>query len=122
MGKNLLINALLNSLFLFNVQIELPPKDFVKIIDAKNKKFLWGGGTPKIAHHSIIGDIHEGGIKYKDLNTVTQAINYKFINRLKSISRDNGTCLPKLWLMQLFKIPVKCNNDEQNYFNYFFTN
>ena len=121
MGKNLLINSLLNSLFLFNAQIEMPPNDFVKIIDAKNKKFLWGGGTPKIAHHSIVGEIYEGGLKYKDLETVTLAINYKFLNRLKSISGDNGTCLPRFWLMQLFKIPVQGNDDDQKYFYDFFT-
>ena len=55
-GKNLLINSLLNSLFIFNAQIEIPPTEFIKIIDAKNKNFLWGG-TAKIAHHSLIGRV-----------------------------------------------------------------
>ena len=80
MGKNLLINALLNSLFLFNAQIEIPPQDFIRLVDSKNKLFLWGGGTPKIAHHSIVGDIHEGGLKHKDLSTLSIAINFKFLN------------------------------------------
>ena len=43
MGKNLLINSLLNSLFIFNAQIEIPPPEFIKIIEEKNKNFLWGG-------------------------------------------------------------------------------
>ena len=120
MGKNLLINALLNSLFLFNAQIEIPPQDFVRLVDSKNKIFLWGGGTPKIAHHSIVGDIHEGGLKYKDLSTLSIAINFKFLNRLKHNKGGNDTCLLRFWLMQLFKIPIEYNNDDQKYFHDFF--
>ena len=75
--KNLLINSLLNSLFAFNAQIEIPPIDIIKIVDQKNKNFLWGG-TPKIAHHSIRGDYCEGGIKYKDLTTFVMSVNFKF--------------------------------------------
>ena len=119
MGRNLLINSLLNSLILFNAQIELPPKEFIKIIDDRNKKFLWGGGTPKIAHHSIVGDIHEGGLRYKDLNATTLAINYKFLSRLKDNRGVNGTSLPRSWLMQLFKIPVQCTNDDQQFYHDF---
>jgi hypothetical protein len=48
MGKNLLINSLRNSLFIFNAQIVIPPTNFIKIVEAKNKEFLWGGGTAKI--------------------------------------------------------------------------
>ena len=116
MGKNLLINSLINSLFLFNAQIEMPPNDFVKIIDSKNKKYLWGGGVPKIAHHSIIGDIQD-----KDLHTVTLAANYKFLNRLKNNSGENGTFLPRFWLLQMFKIPVQDDNVDQKHFYDFFT-
>ena len=65
-GKNILINSLINSSFLFNAQIEIPPPDFIKLADKQNKNFLWAG-TPKIAHQSIIADYNEGGISYKDL-------------------------------------------------------
>jgi hypothetical protein len=121
MGKNLLINALLNSLFMFNAQIEIPPKEFIKIIDAKNKNFLWRG-TPKIAHHSIIGDYHEGGIKYKDLYTFVMAVNFKFLLRLLNSSNLNSTSLLQCWLHQLFKIPTERNNDDHRYFHDFFSN
>ena len=33
LGKNLLINALSSSLFIYNAQIELPPADFVKLVE-----------------------------------------------------------------------------------------
>lgn len=45
-GRNLLINSLLNSLILFNAQIEAPPKEFIRILDMKNKSFFverWSG-------------------------------------------------------------------------------
>ena len=122
MGKNLLINSLLNSLFIFNAQIEIPPTDFTKIVEAKNKEFLWGGGTAKIAHHSIIGDYQEGGLKYKDLNSFVLSVNYKFISRLTNTVNLNSTCLPRFWLMKLFNIPTECNNDDQQYFYDFFCN
>ena len=120
MGKNLLINSLLNSLFIFNAQIEIPPVEFIKIIDAKNKAFLWGG-IPKIAHHSIIADYHEGGIKYKDLNTFIMSVNLKFLLRVKVNCNLNSTCLLRFWLMQLFQIPTECKNEEQLYFHEFFS-
>ena len=61
MGKNVLINALINSTFLFNAQIELPPENFLKSVEKQNKDFLWGG-TSKIAHDSLIADFNQGGI------------------------------------------------------------
>jgi len=67
LGRNLLINSLLNTLFLFNAQVEIPPCDFMKIIEARNKEFLWESGVAKIAHHSMIGDYNQGGIRYRTL-------------------------------------------------------
>ena len=113
MGKNLLINSLLNSLFIFHAQIEIPPPDFIKIVDAKNKTFLWGGGVAKIAHHSIVGDYKEGGIKYKDIQTMVMSVNVKFISRLRNTCNSNNMCLPKFWLKQLFNIPAIPENDDQ---------
>lgn len=123
MGKNLLINSLLNSLFIFNAQIEIPPPEFIKIIEEKNKNFLWGGGVAKIAHNSIIGDYREGGIKYKDLQAFILSVNYKFLIRLNNNLQSNSTCLPRLWLTQLFKIPTEYNeDDDQKYFHDLFRN
>ena len=42
MGKNLLINALSNSLFIFNAQIDLPPVDFIKSVEIIHKLSLVG--------------------------------------------------------------------------------
>ena len=63
LGKNILVNSLVNSLILFNAQIEIPPSDFLNEVESKCKSFLWDGGVPKIAHQSLIGDYHQGGIR-----------------------------------------------------------
>ena len=73
-GKNLLINSLSNSLFVYNAEIEYPPKDFIQKVEKIHKDFLWEG-TAKIAHHTIIGEYFNGGIKYKDLNDFIAALN-----------------------------------------------
>ena len=119
-GKNLLINALCNSLFLFNAQIDKPPCDFIKLADAQNKNFLWGG-TPKIAHHSIVAEYDQGGMKYKDLNSLISSINLKFITKLAS-TNENHTALPKMWIKSLFKIPNTNENEANIYFSNYFSN
>ena len=119
-GKNLLINALSNSLFLFNAQIDKPPCDFIKLADAQNKDFLWGG-TPKIAHHTIMADYEQGGMKYKDLNSLISSINLKCIIKLAS-TNENHTALPKMWIKSLFKIPNTNENETNAYFSEYFSN
>ena len=111
---------MLNSLFSFNAQIEHPPVEFLKEIESKNKKFLWDGGVSKIAHHSIIGDFPQGGIRYKDLDSHLTAINLEFILRLRQATVQNSTCLPRYWLMSFFDIPVQDAEGDKQYFQEFF--
>ena len=101
-GKNLLIN----SSFLFNAQIEIPPPDFIKLVDKQNKSFLWGGGTPKIAHNTIIADYNEGGIQYKDLDCFLSSINIKFLLNLTADTPNKCTILPQYWFNRLCKVPT----------------
>ena len=119
LGKTLLINSLSTSLFIFNAQIDIPPFDFIKLVENLHKNFLWGG-TPKIAHHTIISDYKNGGINYKDLNSFLLAINVKFIQNLSQNSYSGHLALPNLWLKKLFKIPTAGN--EQLYFQDYFSN
>ena len=112
---------MINSSFLFNAQIEIPPPDFIKLADKLNKNFLWGG-TPKIAHHSIIADYIEGGIRYKDLDCFVRAINVKFLLNLTSETQNRCTILPQMWFNNLFKIPTHCINEDQDYFCNLFRN
>ena len=104
MGKNVLINALINSTFLFNAQIELPPENFLKSVERQNKDFLWGG-TSKIAHDSLIADFNQGGIRYKDLNSFVRSVNVKFLLNLTCENKSRCTVLPQFWFNNMFKIP-----------------
>ena len=121
MGKILLINSLSTSLFIFNAQIDIPPVDFIKLVDKQHKDFLWGG-TSKIAHHTIIADYEQGGLRYKDLNSFIGSINVKFVQNLAPNSSSAHSALPNMWLKQLFQIPTNVYGQEQNYFQDYFSN
>ena len=120
-GKNLLINSLVNSQFIFNAQIDNPPYEFLNIAEKLNKDFLWSGGTPKIAHHTLIAEYEHGGIKYKDLTSLIKSINLKFVFNMSTTSTENVSALPKMWIKNLFNIPIINNNENQEYFNFFFS-
>ena len=108
------------SVFLFNAQIENPPKGFIKLAEELHKNFLWTG-VAKIAHHTIISNYKSGGIKYKDLNSVIAANNLKFIQTMAdNNSRSSHQVLPNYWMRKMFKIPT--NMTEQPYFYDFFEN
>ena len=121
-GKNLLINSLINSQFIFNAQIDVPPYEFIKLVENLNKDFLWSGGTPKIAHHTIIADFQYGGIKYKDLASFISSISSKYMASMSTTFKGNYGILPKMWIKKLFKIPISNNNADLLYFNEFFSN
>ena len=120
LGRNLVINALLNSLFLYNAKIEYPPKEFISIIEKKNKNFLWEGGIAKIAHHSLIGDYQQGGIRYKDIDSLIQAQNLKSLLQIKSNCKLNNTCVPRFWILTFFGIiPLEGREKRQSLFDFF---
>ena len=119
LGKNLLINALSSSLFIYNAQIELPPADFVKLVEKLHKEFLWVG-VPKIAHNTIIANYENGGIRYRDLNCFIDAVNIKFLQNIVSSPVHNHFALPNLWVKTLFKIPTL--PEREPYFYNFFQN
>ena len=121
-GKNVLINSLLNSSFLFNAQIDIPPPDFIKLVDKQNKDFLWSGGTAKIAHNTIIANYDKGGIRYKDLDCFISSINIKFLLNLTSTVPNRCAVLPQVWLNTMYNIPKQYLNENQQYFYNFFRN
>ena len=118
-GKNLLINSLASSLFIFNTQIEYPPSDFIKLVEKLHKDFLWAG-VPKIAHNTVIANFKKGGINYRDLNCFIDSINVKFLQQITGSHNYNHHALPNLWLKQLFKIPTSAAREP--YFYNFFEN
>ena len=94
----------------------------MKIIEARNKEFLWESGVAKIAHHSIIGDYNQGGIRYKDIAATVKSMNLKFVIRLSSHVTTNSMCLPKYWMKKLFNIPIESNDLESQYITSFLDN
>ena len=118
-GENVLINSLINSSFLFNAQIEIPPEDFIKLEEQQNKNFMWGG-TPKISHSALIAKFDEGGISYKDLDCFIASINVKFLLYLTSGANNGCSILTQVWINNLFKIPNNFINESQPYFYNFF--
>ena len=96
-------------MFIFNRQIEMPPHDFIKLVEQRNKNFLWGG-TAKIAHNSIIADYSEGGMKYKDLYSFILSVNIKFLCNINNNDDLNCFLLPKLWINQIFNINLAENS------------
>ena len=115
LGKNVIVSSLINSQVIFNAQIETPPPHFLKIIESLKKNFLWGGGTPKIAHKGLIGSIEQGGINYKDLDIQIKSLNTKFILNLMEC-KSNRKCLPLLWIRTLFEKSINLKLEELDYF------
>ena len=115
-GKNILISALINSQILFNSQIETPPLEFLKMTEKLKKSFLWGGGIPKIAHHSIIGSISDGGINYKDTHSQINSLNLKFIINLNNC-KSNRAILPKFWILNFFRKTSNIKEVDKLYFD-----
>ena len=113
-----MFSALINSKILYNAQIETPPPDLLKIIEKLKKSFLWGRGTPKIAHHSLIGPVEDGGINYKDLQLQIKALNSKFVINLNQC-KSNRTALPQAWIKRFFEQTSNVKETDKPYFNDF---
>ena len=60
-GKNLLINSLSISLFIFNAQIDMPPVDFIKLVESLHKTFFVAGGRQKCLIRQSLQIIKMGG-------------------------------------------------------------
>ena len=101
-GKTLIIKSLINSQFLFNSQVEMPPDDFLKEVNKKCKDFLWNGGTPKIAHKSIINPLFEGGLAFPDLECFLEAQSLKALKGINFQKPSNRHACLVNWLKPFF--------------------
>ena len=120
-GKNVLINTFINSQILYNSQIELPPQDFIKILEKIKKQFLWGGNIAKIAHKSIIGTKEQGGFNYIDMQHKINSLNVKFILKLTKC-RSGRSILPQYWISECFEVSSNIKDADRNYYRNFFSN
>ena len=88
-------------------------------IGGVEKKFLWNGGTPKIAHHTIIASMKQGGFEYVDLQEKIKALNSKFLTSLNS-STSNRSLLPKYWIGRAFEKSCNLKAVELDYYREYF--
>ncbi len=92
-GKTLIIKALVNSLYLFNSQVDFPPHEFIKEANTIRKSFLWNSETAKIEHKSIINIPENAGLGNPDLESTLKELalkniyNVDFENPKSSTSR-----------------------------------
>ena len=120
-GKNIILSTFINSQVLFNSQIEVPPHEFLKMVENIKKSFLWSGGSPKIAHHSLIGKLQEGGIGYKDLQTQIKTLNTKFVLTLHKC-KSSRKFLPCSWIFDMFRRSSNINDNDLEYYKTFTEN
>ena len=97
-GKTLIIKALVNSLYLFNSQVDFPPHEFIKEANTLCKSFLWNSGTAKIEHKAIINTPRNAGLGYPDLESTLKTLALKNIydvdfENLKNSQAELVICL-----------------------------
>lgn len=88
-GKVAVYNSLVNSQIQYvNASSCTPPK---ALIETKKiaTSFLWSGKKSKIAYHSIIQKIEDGGLRLMDLSCRTKANHVGWIKRI--LGQPNGT-------------------------------
>ena len=83
-GKILVVNALMNSMFVYRMQIlpMLRPHQCQKV-DEIILKFLWKEKRPKIALNVLRKDKCQGGLGLADLNNKQKALQIKWVNYAK---------------------------------------
>ncbi len=77
--------------------IKTPPEALKEINDII-QNFIWEGKTTKIAQHTLIKNIDEGGMKLCQCPTKVDALKLSWIKRLCSNREANWNNLPKLFI------------------------
>ena len=83
MGKTLVINTLMSSLFVYQLSVAPMISDSdVKLFNDKVKRFLWKGRKSKIPLHILQKDKTEGGLKLCDIRKRHLSLRIKWIQYL----------------------------------------
>ena len=107
MGKVLVVNALMGSLFVYKMQV-LPnlTKSQLKSIDSIIKKFLWGKGRPKIPLKVLRNPKKYGGLKLVDLEARQTALKVSWVQR---IHKQTSFQYAYLWFNGMGHLLWQCN-------------
>lgn len=84
MGKILLVNTLIASLFVYKFQV-LPniTKEMLIAINDMILKFIWSGKTPKISRQILIRDKKQGGLRLVDIESRQSALKVQWLIRIR---------------------------------------
>ena len=101
-GKILIINALIASLFVHKMQV-LPflPETYIVKIEKEFENFIWNGKKPKIPIKTLQVLKQEGGLKLVNLRNKDKAIKVSWVQRLEH--NDKLACLAYEYLHPLLR-------------------
>ena len=81
-GKVLITNSLVGSLFVYQMQVQTnPPKNFYKQFNEIIHKFLWKNKRAKIPMGVLKKDINQGGVRLVDMELKNQSLKVAWIFR-----------------------------------------
>ncbi|KAL0292062.1 UNVERIFIED_CONTAM: Retrovirus-related Pol polyprotein from type-2 retrotransposable element R2DM [Sesamum radiatum] len=85
-GRVQLIRSVLNTLHSYWASVFILPKGIIKILEAKIRKFLWQGSTgrgyAKVAWEQICRPKEEGGLGFRSIMIMNQALMLKHLWKL----------------------------------------
>ncbi|KAL0287048.1 UNVERIFIED_CONTAM: putative ribonuclease H protein [Sesamum radiatum] len=92
-GRALLIKSVLSTLHAYWALVFILPKGIIELIEAKIRKFLWQGSTgcgyAKVSWEQICKPKEEGGLGFRTIITMNQALMLKHLWRLIQLDRSS---------------------------------
>ncbi|KAL6565547.1 hypothetical protein OROHE_004602 [Orobanche hederae] len=111
-GRLELINSVLNSIALYNLQVIKPPDNVITYIERLFNKFLWGSNDNKRKMHwaswnRLCFPRDEGGLGCRDLNDIIRAAHIKLWWRFRTSSNIWSNFLQKKYCSRLHPMLIK---------------
>ena len=113
MGKILIVNALMGSLFVYKMTTMCDlSKDRIVFIEKILREFIWGGKKPKISFEMLKKDKCDGGLRLVDLSAKQKAIKVSWI--FKDLDPFLSMCLYEALDQKLGELIWRCNLDPKD--------
>ena len=116
MGKVLLVNSLMGSLFLYKMQVlKGPSKSICDRYDSLVERFLWKGKRPKIALYTLKKSTANGGLQLTDLKSRNQAIKISWIFKEDPFFQELlSRCIPATLGTKFLECQLKTSDEVLN--------
>ncbi|KAL6580845.1 hypothetical protein OROMI_006768 [Orobanche minor] len=113
-GRLKLINSVLNSIALYNLQVIKPPDNVTTYIERLFNKFLWGTNNNKRKMHwaswnRLCFPKDEGGLGCRDLNDIIRAAHVKLWWRFRTSSNIWSNFMYQKYCSRLHPMLIKLN-------------